>query len=309
MVIPQAAGGLHIGPCHEGPGRVLGKDGGRIHELLVLEHQRDKLRKIAEGNNIPQRIFTVGRHRHAECHFLGRVDACIAGRHAGVGIGPGNAIGMVMVPHETRALVVRIEIIRLAGHHGFARNVVQNTAGSVQEARAARASRIPKIERSAVADPRNKAAVQVSCSPVFCNRLSGDRLNGGVIRDNALPGRQCIRKAYAGCRAAHGDDQAGEMPLDSCLRIPIPPQFRGTETRMEYVRKLAKRDLIQIGISEYGVRYGRSQRDADPAKAAERHGPLGQYRAGGHRTCCCPNVCSSEFPWHHEACPCYCAHA
>ena len=59
-----------------------------------------------------------------------------------------------------------------------------------------------------------------------------------------------VKRMPDACR--HGDDQAAEMPLDSCLRIPIPPQFRGTDIRMEYVRKLAKLIPYRLVLANTG---------------------------------------------------------
>ncbi len=144
------------------PGRVGGRElCGRRNEGLVLDDQRHApvIHAAQVGDDLLQRRVgsrDVGPVDQVVLHGVGHQ---VAGRFTGIDVQAGDAVGVVVVEHQPRALLVRpVEGERTISR----RNHVGDVGGrcALLQRRALAGGRGPLVRR-AVADPRGGAAVQV----------------------------------------------------------------------------------------------------------------------------------------------------
>src|SRR6185369_12293317 len=108
---------------------------------------------------------------------------------------------MVVVPHESGALIVRI--VKL----GFVRSGGRVQNRIVHETFATFTSRSPPGERTTVADPGNKASVKMSDNSILRQIGAG---NGGIDGKD-MRRRKIISKCDLYRRSSLGHDDATEM--------------------------------------------------------------------------------------------------
>ena len=199
---PQAA---QAAPVRRVPGGVLRRElGGVGHERLVLDDERDLLRRDRAGRDGQRADRPAVDER-----LLDRIVQQVAGGLARVHVQAGDAVRVVVIEHQPGALLVRVEEGERARagirHVG---DVVDADALGIRRVLAGR--RRPLVRR-AVADPRGRAAVQVERGAVL--RVEADAVGA---RAGAHRGRVDRQEQVA---AGAGRELVDELDADRAVLV------------------------------------------------------------------------------------------
>ena len=123
---------------------------------------------------------------------------------AGVGVDAGDADGVVVIPAEPRALVKRVVVLRLVDRSVRIEHLV------VEETDTVPTGRVPPRKRTAIADPRSQAPVEMHRGSIVALACTTDRQ---VIGNDVFAGREVVSKSDLDRLAFVRDDDAAEMPM------------------------------------------------------------------------------------------------
>ena len=161
------------------------------HENLVLDDDGE----LADGMTSQDAVLDeFGKPSRLQAR-LETIPDDISGSDPGVGVGAGDAEGVVVVPQQPGALVVGVVILGLVCCAPWIEDLV------VQEAQPVRAVRRPPVEGPAVADPGDETAVDVDRCPVLGLVGAGNRR---IHRDDTLQ-RGSRRGSVGGKFVVKGD--------------------------------------------------------------------------------------------------------
>jgi hypothetical protein len=224
------------------------------------------------------RIAGLGQPVLRREHGVTVVSEDIAGGQARVGIEPGDPHRVIVVPHHPRGLLVGVVIVGAAGR---ARQCgllgCELRSGRIGSGGVGRGE--PCL-RSAIADPRNLAAVQVDRGAVVRAALSA---HDGAVDRQEVGGGQMVGEAHMDRPVAPRQNQAAQMARVLPLLRVAPKPRRPERLGQDLVGEFTRRELVVVHVLAQAGRPRRCRKRNIHAEAPYLRHELRNGRA--HRHC------------------------